>query len=112
MAAELLAPSDLSRHLETNAVTCVLVLDSGQRYADSLVGQLRHVSAHDPLGEPFHDRALDADDLTLTPVLLFFRGNTLVATDMTGQANIERSLTHENIAALFGQTRGGATLIE
>ena len=45
-------------------------------------------------------------------VLLFFRGNTLLAADMTGQRDIELSLTHHDIDAMFGRTRGAARLIE
>lgn len=121
MNAELLTSDDLTRQLTANTVTILLVVDSCDCDTSSLVDRLKDVATtfrtgigfgwtNDSTG--FSHPSIQPDDLTVTPVLLMFRGSTLLSNDATGRRQIEYTLSHENINAMFGRTNGGAKLVE
>jgi hypothetical protein len=119
--AEPLTTDDLTRKLTANAVTILLVADCRDHETPSLVSRLKDVATTFYTGIGFgwinaaigfSHPSIQPDVLAVTPVLLMFRGCTLLSNDATGSRQIARTLTHENISALFGRTNGGAKLVE
>ncbi len=116
-----LTPDDLTHQLAVNAVTIVLVVETFDPTSSALIKRLHHVatSFRTSIGfgwiddsSEFSHPSIRPDDIAVTPVLLMFRGKTLLTTDATGRRQIELALTHENIDAIFGRTNGGAKLVE